>query len=88
MSFKFELGVEAKDKVTGFKGIILSRTEWLNGCKRYALQSRKLDAGKVIEVQYFDEEQIEIIGNGIAVRQRPTGGDRPAPMRALDPPRR
>jgi hypothetical protein len=38
--FKYELGVELQDAVTGFKGIVMGRTDYLNGCQRYSLHVR------------------------------------------------
>ena len=35
--FKFELGIMAKDRVSGFKGIIMVRAEYLTGCIKYGL---------------------------------------------------
>jgi hypothetical protein len=63
--FEYELGLRAKCKITGFEGIITSRVEFLTGCNRYCLQPTELKDYQVIESQYFDEAQIEIIGEGI-----------------------
>ena len=38
-----QLGDLCKDTVTGFEGVCVARTEWLNGCWRMTLQSAKLD---------------------------------------------
>ena len=35
--FKFNLGDEVKDQLTGFKGYIASRADYITGCNRYAL---------------------------------------------------
>jgi len=56
--FKYELGQKAKDKISGFAGIIVARIEFLNGCKRYSLAPEKLKDEKPIDSEYFDEEQI------------------------------
>jgi hypothetical protein len=63
--FKHELGKRAKDKITGFEGVITARCEFLTGCSRYCIQPTALKDGKPIESIYFDEDQIEIIGSGI-----------------------
>lgn len=63
--FTHELGVKAKDKITGFAGIITSRCEFLTGCNRYCIQPTDLRDGKPVESLYFDEAQIEVIGEGI-----------------------
>ena len=43
VKFKFNLGDEVKDKVSGFKGVIVAQTMWLNGCARILVQSQDLD---------------------------------------------
>lgn len=76
------LGREAKCRITGYTGIITSYTDWLFGCLRVGLQKQELDKdGKVEEAQWYDIEQVEIIGQGIskeewvgASRAAPTGG--------------
>lgn len=79
--FKHELGKEAKDIVTGFKGIIVARTQWLTGCPRYAIQPKISKDGKVDDNRTFDENQIEIIGKGVVIPQtqkrREDGGPQP-----------
>jgi hypothetical protein len=35
--FKHELGKEAKDKITGYEGIIVCRCEHLFGCNTYGI---------------------------------------------------
>lgn len=60
--FKFDLGIEAKSNVSGFKGIIVSRSEHLNGCNRYWLQPKVDKDGKVLDGYWIDEGEIEIVG--------------------------
>ena len=62
---KFKLGQVGKDKITGFAGVLTARCEFLTGCNRYCIQPRELKDGKPIDSIYFDEDQIEIIGEGI-----------------------
>ena len=64
--FKLELGQIAKDKITGFQGILTARCEFLTGCNRYCIQPQDLRDGRIIDSIYFDEDQIQIIGNGIS----------------------
>ena len=67
--FKHKLGALAKDKITGFTGIITARVEFFTGCNRYNLQPVGLIDGKPIEGIYFDEAQIEISGSGIDAKE-------------------
>lgn len=57
----YPLGATAKDMITGFTGVIVCRSEWINGCIRYALQPTKLKDGLPIEPQYVDEPQLDLI---------------------------
>lgn len=59
-----ELGQEAKDKITGFEGIIVARISYLFGCDQYGI-APKAQNGKCEDTNYFDEGRIEIIGRGI-----------------------
>ena len=72
---EIKLGMKARDKVTGFEGIIVSRTEFLNGCVRYSIQPELNKKDKTIPSEaWFDEQQIEIISKGVMMEQRKTGG--------------
>ena len=75
--FKFELGDRVKDAVTGFKGVVVAQTKWLNGCIRYNVQSEKLKDGRPQDAYAFDEEQLSVVGSPIKIKQQPTGGPRP-----------
>ena len=56
-----ELGSKARDTITGFKGIVVGRTEWLEGITRIGIQPQELHDGKAIEIDWFFEGQVEII---------------------------
>lgn len=78
-----ELGTRAKDKITGFMGMITARTEYLNGCKRYLVQPEKLKKdGGTADAEWVDEEQLEILSSkkrrsNISVGGPPIKGDAP-----------
>lgn len=74
--FKYELGAEVKDKVTGYRGLIMGRTEWLYGCRRYSLQAQELKDGKPVESWTIDEDAIELLKDVAPHKVRPTGGPR------------
>lgn len=61
---QIKLGSKAKDKVTGFTGIIIGRIDYLFGCTQYGLSPEAKD-GKIIDTSWFDEGRIEIVGIGI-----------------------
>lgn len=77
-----ELGLEGKDKITDFTGIITGRAQYLTGCDQYCLVQKVKD-GKLEPGQWFDEGRIEIIGTGVSAADvaapRPGGPQRDAP---------
>ena len=65
-----KLGQEAKDKVTGFKGILTARCQYITGCDQYQISPAGLDSdNKLKELYQFDEGRIEILGPGIAEKE-------------------
>ena len=72
-----KLGQKVRDKITGFEGIATVRTEFLNGCIQYCIKPTQLEKGKMLEGEYVDEEQIEIVieeKTNIDVISKQTGG--------------
>lgn len=59
-----DLGQQARDKITGFTGIITARASYITGCDQYGLTPPVAD-GKIGDTHYFDEARIEITGRGI-----------------------
>jgi len=74
IDFKFNLGDEVKDKITGFSGIILWRSQWLHNCNTYGILSKKLKDGKPQETSQFDEPRIELLKKKVIKPKRDTGG--------------
>lgn len=60
---KIELGARVRDKITGFTGIVVARTEYLTGCTRVSLQSEELVEGKPLPWECFDEDQCMLISD-------------------------
>lgn len=87
---KFNLGDRVKDVVTGFTGIAVCRTEWMNKCVRYGVAPEKLGKeNKLQEAQYFDQEQLVLV-KALAIKvhqekQEHTGGPKPAPEQRREP---
>ena len=59
---EINLGDQVKDKVSGFKGVAIAKTEYLNGCFRIGVQPKVDKDGKSCDAEWFDEPQLEIIG--------------------------
>ena len=79
-----KLGSKAKDVITGFSGIVVSRVQYITGCDQYCL-TPKLKDGLVVAGEYFDENRLEVTGKGVrksfTVGNAPGGPQRDAPKR-------
>lgn len=81
-----KLGDIVRDTLTGFTGVIVIRSEYLNGCYRMGVQPSKLDKdGKVPESIYFDVEQLELVKAKAHAPSSRSGGPCDAPKRAPNP---
>lgn len=76
------LGQKAKDKVTGFEGIIIGRIQYLTGCDQYGMAPPAKD-GKTNDTQWFDEGRLIITGAGVTATdvasEKPGGVNRDCP---------
>lgn len=83
---KLKLGDEAKDRITGFQGIVICVTEWISGCTRTTLQPLMGKDGKLPEPATFDEPMLELVkASKVKVGLKDTGGPRPEPSQARAP---
>lgn len=65
-SFMYDLGLEAKDPISGFSGIIVARVHHLFGCSTYGIAPREVGSdGSTKKTEYFDEARLEIVGDGV-----------------------
>jgi len=74
---EIKLGQKVEDRVTGFTGIAVSRTEFLQGCCRIEVQPTIDKEGKIPDLGCFDEPQLKVVGNGLLVeepKEKKTGG--------------
>lgn len=81
-----ELGGVMRDRITGFRGTVIGRTEWLTGCATVALQPRVDKDGKVPDPEWFDENRLETVelaaaAGQMALPMTEAGGPRPTPQR-------
>lgn len=74
-----ELGLKAKDKITGFEGVITGRAQYLTGCDQYVLVPGIKD-GQLQKSEWFDEGRLEVIGEGITA-EAVAGPKRGGPQR-------
>ena len=78
---KVELGDKVRDMITGFKGIAVARTTWIEGCDRITIQPEGVNKeGGIYEGQTFDEPLIEVIRKKKRKKVKSeTGGPMPNP---------
>lgn len=63
-TFQFNNEDEVKCRLTGFKGVVIARTEWNNGCRRYTVQPKVGADGKLPDPQVFDEQDLVLVKGG------------------------
>ena len=79
-----QLGKEAIDKITGFKGIITGHADYLTGCDQYMLQPKSKEGAEFIEGRWFDEGRLQVLARGIDkedVKGKKNGCDYSAPIK-------
>jgi hypothetical protein len=59
-----KLGDEVRDKITGYTGITIAHTNWLNGCSRWVVQSEQLEKGLPVTADTIDEVQLIVVTPG------------------------
>lgn len=85
---EIKLGMKVEDTVSGLTGIATAKSEWLNGCVRYAIQAPVDSDGKVPDDYWVDSGQLEIIGDGVTVekpKKGPGGPSSSIPQRQSNP---
>lgn len=57
------LGQKCRDRITGYEGVAIARTEWLSKCIHIELQRGSMDPTKLgaPESEWFDEERLEVV---------------------------
>ncbi len=58
-------GKMAKDKVTGFQGVVTGKLKWMYGCTQYCLTPKVDKDGKLVSGEWFDEGRLEILKDSI-----------------------
>lgn len=57
-------GVEVKDRLTGFKGIVTSMTTYITGCVHAGVQPKVTKEGAYPDALGFDISRLDVIGWG------------------------
>ena len=69
-----DLGDRVKDKISGLKGVVVARCEWLYGCTRLTIQPEDVKNGKPVDTYCLDEPQLEIIKKKVIDQSEYTNG--------------
>jgi len=74
--FKFNFYDVLKDKVSGFSGVCLARTEYATGCIHYGLLASKLNKeGKPFDnYEWFDTSRLILVKKSKKTNKNKTGG--------------
>lgn len=77
-----KLGVTARDKITGFEGVVTGMAYYLTGCHQVLLQPA-MSEGKWVESHWFDLQRLEVTNGEVVVldNAETPGFDREAPRR-------
>lgn len=63
--FKYNLGDEVRDAISGFQGIVTARIDYITGCARYIVQPQTLGKdGEPHKSSTFDENTLELVQAG------------------------
>ena len=54
-----KLGSITKDQITGFKGMIIARCEYLTGCVQYLVTKTSIKSGDSPDGVWFDESRLD-----------------------------
>lgn len=71
---RIELGKEVRDIISGCTGIACSHIEYLNGCEQIGIRPRVGADGKFPDAFYADVDNVEVIGDGVAIARTTVGG--------------
>lgn len=73
------LGTKMRCMVTGFEGIAIGKSEWLNGCCQFGIKPPIDEKGKQLDAEWIDNGQLEFVDIGIADQMRAEAEDAEQP---------
>jgi len=77
--FEFQFNQKVRDKVTGFEGIVLGRTEYATGCVQYGVCPSKLTIdGRMPDWHWLDGGRLVLINDNDVNVKRESGGPHPS----------
>lgn len=82
-NFQFPLGIEVRYAVTGFRGVVTGRAEYISGCRQYAITPKAKDDGSFVAGEWLDEQRLVESGEGVKLAARAGGGPAPGAAPAI-----
>lgn len=58
-----ELGIEVKDKITGFRGVVTGFVRYLSGCNQVLVAPALGPDGALRDSQWFDVQRLDRVGD-------------------------
>lgn len=79
----FKFGQEVKDKITGFKGIVTGKCNYITGCEQYLVQPKGKESDKKPDAVWFDVDRLDVVSKKIIELKEKTkpGSDLEAPTK-------
>lgn len=75
---KVPLGTKLRDTITGYEGVAIAKTVYMNGCVQFHLKSNIIKDGKTAMAEPFDSQQLETVEKPKKeIKKKPTGGIMP-----------
>lgn len=83
MSFRFLHGSTLFDMITGFKGIVTGRADYITGCNQYLVQPQGLKDQSIVDPRWIDEQRLmeRLDEPRLTLENKENGADLPAPIR-------
>lgn len=79
------LGDIVRDTITGFEGVVVAMAKYLNGCVQFCVKPQKLFEGKMIEGEYIDSAQLEIVKEDVFKERELTLDKKPEGLQSNTP---
>jgi hypothetical protein len=70
--FIFDMGDEVEDVISGFKGTVIGRYEYLTGCNHYGVEAKAKD-GDTPKYDSIDEQRLKLVKAGAVTLARKYG---------------
>lgn len=75
-------GQEVRDVISGFKGIITGKCDYISGCEQYLVQPKGKTSDKKPESIWFDVDRLKLVSKKRLILKKETNGfDLEAPIK-------